>query len=193
MATKIVKLTDDQLATVKIRDITSVVKGKFTAEETETLKNTTDEAARRELVVSLYKKYIDEVIAEADQTKADEDAAKAAEEAAKAKAAEEAAKAAENSIPKETTADKKTVNVNCSFTVDIRGVAGYNGTMTMTCDRLLVLAFRNPNATIKFRTSSRAREFINIVKNVKTVKGLVSISEAVRAKVCERLAVVNGL
>lgn len=192
MAAKIVKLSDEELKNVKIRDITSVVKAKFTAEETETLKNTTDESARRELVESLYKKYIDEVIAEADQAKADAEAAKAAEEA---KAKEEAEKAANAEKPKVAapTSAPKNVNVNVSFTVDVRGVSGYNGTLTMSCEKLLTLAFRNPNATIRFRTKERTREFINIVKNVSHIKGIVTISEGTRAKVCERLAVVNEL
>lgn len=193
MATKIVKLSDEELKNVKIRDITSVVKAKFTAEETETLKNTTEESARRELVESLYKKYIDEVIAEADQTKADEEATKAAEEAkAKEEAEKNAAKAAKPKAADPTKAPKN-VNVNVSFTVDVRGVSGYNGTLTMSCEHLLSLAFRNPNATIRFRTKERTREFINIVKNVSHVKGIVTISEGTRAKVCERLEVVNEL
>lgn len=193
MAAKIVKLSDEELKNVKIRDITSVVKTKFTAEETETLKNTTEESARRELVESLYKKYIDEVIAEADQEKADaEAAAKAAEEAKAKEEAEKAAKAAKPKAAAPTSAPKN-VNVNMSFTVDVRGVSGYNGTLTMSCEHLLSLAFRNPNATIRFRTKERTREFINIVKNVSHVKGIVTISEGTRAKVCERLTVVNEL
>lgn len=193
MATKIVKLTDEQLATVKLRDITNAVKAKFTAEETEQLKNTTDEAARRELVVSLYKKYIDEVVNEADTAAAEEEAKKAAEAEAAKKAEEEAKKAASEVKVTTPTAAPKDVNINVSYTVDIRGVTGYNGTLTMSCEKLLLLAFRNPNASIKFRSTARTNEFINIVKNVTHVKGIVSITEAARAKVVDRLKVVNGL
>ena len=63
MATQIVKLSDEELASCKIRDITNVVKGKYTEEDIKALKEAgNDEKTRRDLVVSLYKKYIDQVI-----------------------------------------------------------------------------------------------------------------------------------
>ena len=63
MAAQIVKLSDEELASCKIRDITNVVKGKYTEEDIKALKEAgNDEKTRRDLVVSLYKKYIDQVI-----------------------------------------------------------------------------------------------------------------------------------
>ena len=193
MANKIVKLTDEQLASIKLRDITNVVKSKFTAEETEQLKTTTDEATRRELITSLYKKYIDEVIAESDAAIAEEEAKKAEEAAAEAKKAEEAKKAAEKPTANAPTKGPKDLNLSISYTVDIRGVPGFNGTLTVSTEQLLLLVFRNPNASVKFKTPERARGFVNAIKNVSHVKGILVISEETRVRAANKIKVVNGL
>lgn len=194
----ITKFTDEELKTVKLRDITSVIGDKLTAEEKDKLKVITSSEERRDFIVKMYNKYIDAVIAESDEAakKAAFEAAKAKEEKeaeeAKLKAAKEASKEAE--LPNVSAkTDAGDVNTSISFTAVIRGATGYNGTVTITCDHLLVVAFRNPHASIVFRNSQRAMQFINIVKNVKHVKGVSTISDDVRNTVINRVKQVNGI
>lgn len=193
MAGKIVKLSEEELAKTKLKEISGVVKAKFTQEEIDTLKQLTAEDERRKFIVSLYNKYIDEVIAdsekadEKDETPTDSNNASAPD----APAANAQNTTVETAVTDETKADKK-VNINIYFTVSVRGITGYNGTITISCEKLLLLAFRNPKtAIIQFHTVDRANEFINIVKNVKHIKGIASISEKTRAEVVEQIKKVN--
>lgn len=193
MARKIVKLSEEELAKTKLKEISGVVKAKYTQEEIDTLKQIIAEDERRKFIVSLYNKYIDEVIAESekadekDETPTDnKDASTSA-----APAASEAPATVETAATDNTKAEKG-VNINVYFTVSVRGITGYNGTITASCEKLLLLAFRNPKtAIIQFRTTARANEFINIVKNVKHIKGIASISEKTRADVIEQIKKVN--
>lgn len=197
MAGKIVKLSDEELTTCKLRDITNAVKEKLTKEELEQLKATTDEKARRELVISFYKKYIDEVIADVDSN------TPAANEGTTPAGEKEGSDAGTTPAPatdaapvvaatSETTA--KDVNINVYFTVSVKGVTGYSGTVTCSCEHLLKVAFLNPKtAIIEFRTKDRAKQFIDIVKKVDHVKGLSSIPENTRVLVINRVKEINEL
>jgi hypothetical protein len=196
MAGKIVKLSEEELVKTKLKEISSVVKAKFTQEEIDTLKQLTAEDERRKFIVSLYNKYIDEVIADSekaagkDETPTDSNDVSASA-APDAPAADAQNNTVETAVTDETKADKK-VNINIYFTVSVRGITGYNGTITTSCEKLLLLAFRNPKtAIIQFHTVDRANQFINIVKNVKHIKGIASISEKTRADVIEQIKKVN--
>lgn len=192
MAAKIVKLSDEELATCKLRDITNIVKEKFTKEEVEQLKATTDEKARRELIVSLYKKYIDEVIADSE-TPAENTASNtpAADQASNTETEDETP-ATTVAATSATTA--KDANVNVFFTVSVKGVTGYSGTVTCSCEKLLKIAFFNPKtAIIEFRTTDRAKQFIDIIKKVDHVKGMSSIPENTRAIVINRIKEINEI
>lgn len=190
MAAQIVKLSDEELATCKLRDITNIVKGKFTEEDIKALKAVgNDEKARRDLAVSLYKKYIDQVIEESKVTPA--------AEAANGKDV----KNNKDEKPSETppSANSKTeaakdVNINVYFTVSVKGVTGYSGTITCSCEHLLKIAFLNPkSAIIEFRTKERAKQFIDIVKKVTHVKGLPTLPETTRAIIVNRIKDINEL
>lgn len=190
MAAQIVKLSDEELATCKLRDITNVVKGKFTEEDIKALKDAgNDEKARRELVVSLYKKYIDQVIEESKETPAAE-AANGNEDNGDENPSETSSTPSANS---ETEAAKD-VNINVYFTVSVKGVTGYSGTITCSCEHLLKIAFLNPkSAIIEFRTKERAKQFIDIVKKVKHVKGLSTLPETTRVNIINRIKEINEL
>ena len=188
MTAQIVKFSDEELETRKLRDITNVVKGKFTDEDIKALKDAgNDEKVRRDLVVSLYKKYIDQVIEESKDTPAAEAAND--ENNKNEKPSETSPKSSANS---ETEA--KDVNVNVYFTVSVKGVTGYSGTITCSCEHLLKIAFLNPkSAIIEFRTKERAKQFIDIVKKVKHVKGLSTLPETTRAIIVNRIKEINEL
>lgn len=191
MAAQIVKLSDEELATCKLRDITNIVKGKFTEEDIKALKVVgNDEKARRDLAVSLYKKYIDQVIEESKVTPA--------AEAANGKDVKNN-KDEKPSTPSTPSANSKTeaakdVNINVYFTVSVKGVTGYSGTITCSCEHLLKIAFLNPkSAIIEFRTKERAKQFIDIVKKVTHVKGLPTLPETTRAIIVNRIKDINEL
>jgi ribosomal protein L12E/L44/L45/RPP1/RPP2 len=188
MAAQIVKLSDEELATCKLRDITNVVKGKFTEEDIKALKEAgNDEKARRDLVVSFYKKYIDQVIEESKETPA-ADAANDKDD----KDEKPSDTPSTSSANSETEA--KDVNINVYFTVSVKGVTGYSGTITCSCEHLLKVAFLNPkSAIIEFRTKERAKQFIDIVKKVTHVKGLSSLPETTRAIIINRIKENNEL
>ena len=196
MAAQIVKLSDEELASCKIRDITNVVKGKFTEEDIKALKDAgNDEKARRDLVVSLYKKYIDQVIEESKGTPAAEAANGNADNGDKDNKDEKPSETPSTtpSANSETEADKD-VNINVYFTVSVKGVTGYSGTITCSCEHLLKIAFLNPkSAIIEFRTKERAKQFIDIVKKVKHVKGLSTLPETTRVNIVNRIKEINEL
>ena len=190
MAAQIVKLSDEELATCKLRDITNIVKGKFTEEDIKALKAVgSDEKARRDLAISLYKKYIDQVIEESKVTPAAE-AAKDDKSNKDEKPSETPSTPSANS----KTEAAKDVNINVYFTVSVKGVTGYSGTITCSCEHLLKIAFLNPkSAIIEFRTKERAKQFIDIVKKVTHVKGLPTLPETTRAIIINRIKDINEL
>lgn len=195
MAAKIVKLSDEELATCKLRDIIAVVKAKLTPEELEQVKTTTDEKARRELYVSLYKKHIDEVIEEADAPAPAADAAATEGADASADGNDTPDAPATDAAPAATSETKaKDANINVFFTVSVKGVTGYSGTITCSCEHLLKIAFLNPkSAIIEFRTKERAKQFIDIVKKVEHVKGLSKLPETARTTIIDRIKTNNEL
>ena len=90
--------------------------------------------------------------------------------------------------------EAKDVNVNVYFTVSVKGVTGYSGTITCSCEHLLKIAFLNPkSAIIEFRTKERAKQFIDIVKKVTHVKGLPTLPETTRAIIVNRIKDINEL
>lgn len=196
MAAQIVKLSDEELATCKLRDITNVVKGKFTEEDIKALKDAgNDEKVRRDLVVSLYKKYIDQVVEESKETPAAEAANGNTDNGDKDNKDEKPSETPSTtpSANSETEADKD-VNINVYFTVSVKGVTGYSGTITCSCEHLLKIAFLNPkSAIIEFRTKERAKQFIDIVKKVKHVKGLSTLPETTRVNIVNRIKEINEL
>ena len=197
MSTKIVKLSAEELATCKLKDITNAVKSKFTEEEMGELKGITDEKLRREFLVNLYNKYIDEVIVEAKNESGDPATDSTSNPDASVTLEQGATGASGSTNPsdnKPVETKKEAVNTDVFFTASIKGVTGYSGTVSCSCDHLLKLAFLNPKTIIiEFRTRERANQFINIVKNVKTVKGLPTISEATRVAVINRVKEINGI
>ena len=194
MAAQIVKLSDEELATCKHKDITNVVKGKFTEEDIKALKEAgNDEKARRELVVSLYKKYIDQVIEESKETPATEAANENADNGDKGNNDENPSDTPSTPSANSET-EAKDVNINVYFTVSVKGVTGYSGTITCSCEHLLKIAFLNPkSAIIEFRTKERAKQFIDIVKKVTHVKGLSTLPETTRVNIINRIKEINEL
>ncbi|MGL4949687.1 MAG: hypothetical protein ACRC5M_04835 [Anaeroplasmataceae bacterium] len=85
------------------------------------------------------------------------------------------------------------LNSNISFTVDIRGIAGYNGSFTITCEKLLLLGFRNPHASFRFKTPQRAMQFINIILNIKVIPGINAIPEATRTAFAAKVSRDNQI
>ena len=192
MAAQIVKLSDEELATCKLRDITNIVKGKFTEEDIKALKAVgNDEKARRDLAISLYKKYIDQVIEESKVTPAAE-AANGKDD--KSNKDEKASETSSTTSANSKTEAAKDININVYFTVSVKGVTGYSGTITCSCEHLLKIAFLNPkSAIIEFRTKERAKQFIDIVKKVTHVKGLPTLPETTRAIIVNRIKDINEL
>ena len=189
----IVKMTTEELAKCKLKDITSVVKAKFTEEELQQLKEVTEEIARRELVILLYEKYIDEVIAEQNGT--DTVTLDDTQSGTTGTVTADNGSTAETNGA--TVASNKTVvdaNINVYYTVTVRGITGYNGTITTSSEKLLTLAFKNSKSFVFiFHTTARAKQFIETVKAAKRVKGLSTISETTRALVIKRLKDQNGV
>lgn len=192
MAAQIVKLSDEELATCKLRDITNVVKGKFTEEDIKALKDAgNDEKVRRDLVISLYKKYIDQVIEESKETPA---ADAANENVDNGNKDENSSETPSTPSANSETEAAKDVNINVYFTVSVKGVTGYSGTITCSCEHLLKIAFLNPkSAIIEFRTKERAKQFIDIVKKVTHVKGLSTLPETTRVNIINRIKEINEL
>ena len=180
------------MATCKLRDITNIVKGKFTEEDIKALKAVgNDEKARRDLAISLYKKYIDQVIEESKVTPAAE-AANGKDD--KSNKDEKPSEMSSTPSANSKTEAAKDVNINVYFTVSVKGITGYSGTITCSCEHLLKIAFLNPkSAIIEFRTKERAKQFIDIVKKVTHVKGLPTLPETARAIIVNRIKDINEL
>lgn len=192
----ITKLTAEELKNVKLKEITSVIGNKMSAAEKDKLKGISTADERREFLIEMYNKYIDLAIADENESVKNEavEAAKAEETAKKEEAVATSIKEAESSLPNVSAkTDAGDINTSMSFTVVIRGVSGHNGTFTITCDRLLLVAFRNPMAIITFRNPQRASQFVNIVQNVKHVKGIANITSDARKHVIDRIKQINNL
>ena len=147
----------------------------------------------------MYKKYIDEVVAEEEGKTTDTaGAASETEEGKENKDSESndnastpASKLAELGKTTETTS--KEVSTAMSFTLTIRGAAQHNGTVSISCDKLLALVIRNPKAKYIFRSQARANEFIRILKAVSKIKGVANFSEATRSTAIASIKLANGI
>ena len=202
------KITDEkELQTMNLKALREVVKHKFTNEEKDKLASLKDEKERRAYVIELYNKYIDEVIA-------DEEAEKGAAASANANAGTTTPEATqetqnkgsetpENSATvtpaqlaeagKTTTTTDASVSTAMSFTLTIRGAAMHNGTVSISCEKLLALVIRNPKAKYIFRSQARANEFLKILKSVSKIKGVVTFSEETRTLAIANIKQANGI
>lgn len=194
------KIEDEAvLKTTSLKTLRTAVEHKFTDEEKEALRKLTKEDERRAYIIGLYKKYIDEVVAEEEGKTTDTtSAASETEEGKEDKDSESndnastpASKLAELGKTTETTS--KEVSTAMSFTLTIRGAAQHNGTVSISCDKLLALVIRNPKAKYIFRSQARANEFIRILKAVSKIKGVANFSEATRSTAIASIKLANGI
>lgn len=193
------KIEDEAvLKTTSLKTLRTAVEHKFTDEEKEALRKLTKEDERRTYIIGLYKKYIDEVVAEEEGKTTDTGAASETEEGKEDKDSESndnastpASKLAELGKTTETTS--KEVSTAMSFTLTIRGAAQHNGTVSISCDKLLALVIRNPKAKYIFRSQARANEFIRILKAVSKIKGVANFSEATRSTAIASIKLANGI
>lgn len=193
------KIEDEAvLKTTSLKTLRTAVEHKFTDEEKEALRKLTKEDERRTYIIELYKKYIDEVVAEEEGKTTDTGAASKTEEKKEDKDSESndnastpASKLAELGKTTETTS--KEVSTAMSFTLTIRGAAQHNGTVSISCDKLLALVIRNPKAKYIFRSQARANEFIRILKAVSKIKGVANFSEATRSTAIASIKLANGI
>lgn len=196
------KIEDETvLKTTSLKTLRTAVEHKFTAEEKEALRKLTKEDERRAYIIELYKKYIDEVVAEEEGKTTDTGAAGSETEEKKEdkddvesnndNASTPASKLAELGKTTETTS--KEVSTAMSFTLTIRGAAQHNGTVSISCDKLLALVIRNPKAKYIFRSQARANEFIRILKAVSKIKGVANFSEATRSTAIASIKLANGI
>ena len=195
------KIEDETvLKTTSLKTLRTAVEHKFTAEEKEALRKLTKEDERRAYIIELYKKYIDEVVAEEEGKTSDTGAAGSETEEKKEdkddvesndNASTPASKLAELGKTTETTS--KEVSTAMSFTLTIRGAAQHNGTVSISCDKLLALVIRNPKAKYIFRSQARANEFIRILKAVSKIKGVANFSEATRSTAIASIKLANGI
>ena len=193
------KIEDEAvLKTTSLKTLRTAVEHKFTDEEKEALRKLTKEDERRTYIIGLYKKYIDEVVAEEEGKTTDTGAASETEEGKENKDSESndnastpASKLAELGKTTETTS--KEVSTAMSFTLTIRGAAQHNGTVSISCDKLLALVIRNPKAKYIFRSQARANEFIRILKAVSKIKGVSNFSEATRSTAIASIKIANGI
>ena len=191
MANTIKKITDEGVfKTIKLSVLRKYVQHKFTEEEKDEIaRRASDETALREYIVELYKKYIDEVIAEqeAENSNPTTDTANGTSEE---KTGSE--KPAEDEVPASKTPEaiaksdkhetavaeekKDEISVDWNLTLVIRGVQNYNGTVSISCEKLLLLAMRNLKGQFIFKSKARCKQFLNVLENVKTIKGIVLTS-----------------
>lgn len=190
------KFTSDELKNVKLKEITSAIGSKMTTSEKDRLKEFTSSDERRAYLIEMYNKYIDLVISESNES-AKVEAVETAKTEEKTVVEETKAKSVEEVEIKTkkvySNTDAGDINTAVSFSVTIRGITGYNGTVTVTCENLLLLVLRNPRANIQFRTSARANQFINILKNVKHVKGIFEIDPSLREQVIAKIKSDNNI
>ena len=194
------KIEDEAvLKTTSLKTLRTAVEHKFTDEEKEALRKLTKEDERRAYIIGLYKKYIDEVVAEEEGKTTDTTSAASETEEGKDdkdsesndNASTPASKLAELGKTTETTS--KEVSTAMSFTLTIRGAAQHNGTVSISCDKLLALVIRNPKAKYIFRSQARANEFIRILKAVSKIKGVANFSEATRSTAIASIKLANGI
>lgn len=210
MEKEIKKIEDEKVfETIKLSVLRKYVQHKFTQDEIDMLSvYGNNDTKLRAYIVSLYKKYIDEVIAEQQEAfkkAAEEEAKKAAEEANKPKQEEKTSQEEEvpwdklpenlakkaNEETKIVDEKKEEISVDWSVTLVIRGIQNCNGTVSITCEKLLVLAMRNLTAQFIFKSRARCHQFLNVLKNVKTIKGIPYFTEATRNAAVKNIERVN--
>ena len=211
MSEMITKITDEKvLESMPIKNILNVVKPEMTEEEIVQLQEFRKNDERHAFVVDMYNKYIDAVIQKTtnEQSSSTPDGSSSMESDGTVITSEtpETPSVDEKSIndtdqpPKLDTEPKadevkldKDFIESAFFTVSIRGVPGHNGRCTINASRLLLICFRNPRATIEFATKKRANQFIDVVKSIKSVKGVYGITAEMREDVVKQIKLNNGI
>jgi len=208
------KITDiNVLNTIKLKELINAIKDKLTPSEIAGLNSeeNKDIGKKRQYVILLYNKYIDEVVgAEKAETvpysgvkeelpPPQEDKTTLEERLEEAKQAE-AEKASEGVIPNEVLNSSalksdalKSANLTNCYAVDIRRVPGFNGIVTMIADKLIALILKNPNGQFKFKSTMRAQVMIDTINSVKTIKGIYNITDEKKAQAIKTIKRSNNM
>lgn len=198
---KLEKITDQQvLSTIKLKELIDPVKGKFTPTEWDDLKNTKDSTVRREKAIALYNKYIDAAIA---AQPVDPPPPVVPTPDAKIPSAEtpvvvnppehETPQVINNRESALAPNASKAADLTSTYAVEIRRVPGYNGIVTISADKLLVLIIKNPMGIFKFKTEARAKTVIKTIEGVQSLKGLFDINATKKASAIETVKRSNGI
>lgn len=207
MSEMITKITDEKvLKSMPIKNILSVVKPEMTEEEIVQLQEFRKNDERQAFVVDMYNKYIDAVIQKTtnEQSSSTPDGSSSMDSdgtviTSGTPSADEKGNDADQP-PKHDTEPKadevkfdKDFIESAFFTVSIRAVPGHNGRCTINASQLLLICFRNPRANVEFATKKRANQFIDVVKSIKSVKGVYGITAEMREDVIKQIKLNNGI
>lgn len=189
------RISDEILQTMKIKNIRSVVEHLFTDEETKKLSDVSGDAdAYRAYTIELYNKYIDKVIEDEKKSNIkDEDATSGDPESPEKSDKKDADSSAEGEVIDPEVADSIELDLNTVYSLIVRDVEHHNGTISIGCEDLLAYAIRFPTGVFDFRDENLAKSFIDILRNIKIIPGLLYFSEDDRAAAIKNIKECNGL
>jgi len=208
MSEMITKITDEKvLKSMPIKNILNVVKPEMTEEEIVQLQEFRKNDERQAFVVDMYNKYIDAVIQKTtnEQSSSTPDGSSSMDSdgtviTSDTPSDDEKGINDTDQPPKLDTEPKaddvkfdKDFIESAFFTVSIRAVPGHNGRCTINASQLLLICFRNPRANVEFATKKRAKQFIDVVKSIKSVKGVYGITAEMREDVVKQIKLNNGI
>ena len=207
MSEMITKITDEKvLKSMPIKNILNVIKPEMTEEEIVQLQEFRKNDERQAFVVDMYNKYIDAVIQKTtnEQSSSTPDGSSSMDSDGtvitsgtpsadeKGNDADQPSKLDTEPKADEVKFDKDFIE-SAFFTVSIRAVPGHNGRCTINASQLLLICFRNPRANVEFATKKRANQFIDVVKSIKSVKGVYGITAEMREDVIKQIKLNNGI
>lgn len=205
----ITKIEDRKiLESMDYKDIRKIILKKLTKEDNENLSKITDAESRKMYMIELYYRYIDQIIAESNAP-ADADSVTKTDETGETttvvenptvieteeekKAAEEKEKIAATISAAQKTELSTNVDPNTCISVVLRGTPDVNGKCSISIQKLILVLVRNKGATVVFSKKERAKQFIEMLKTAKSVKGVYALTEPIKERIINMVKSMNKL
>lgn len=191
------------LESMSYKEIRAMIQKKLTKEDNTNLSAIRNEDDRKKFLIELYYKYIDQIIAEkaASDAGVSQDGTTTTSETGEMTTVEEVKPVEppkeskpELEVGTETKMDKLKIDPETCVSVTIRNVPSVvNGKVSISISRLLLLLVRNKFAKVYFGKKERAKQFIEIVKDAKSVKGVYGMTAEIRERIIKSIAETNKI
>ena len=199
-----VKIEDKTvLESMSYKEIRAMIQKKLTKEDNANLSAIRNENDRKKFLIDLYYKYIDQIIAEkaASDAGVSQDGTTTTSETGEMTTVEEVKPVEppkesnpELKVETETKMNKLKIDPETCVSVTIRNVPSVvNGKVSISISRLLLLLVRNKFAKVYFGKKERAKQFIEIVKDAKSVKGVYGMTAEIRERIIKSIAETNKI